>query len=125
MLEAEKGGLACRVADLERKVLEQGDELVCLKATLAEVLRRVTLLESGRVVGIPSTPSTPIRINGTLSKDSFRQRPLSYTSSKTESLRTSPSTAAPSRLYQGSSLPQRRAVHYQSTGGFQKTNIII
>lgn len=117
MLEAEKGGLAGRVADLERKVLEQGDELVCLKATLAEALRRVSILENGRVSGIPSTPSTPVRINGTVSKDPLRQRPLSYSSSKVDSLRSSTSTAASShRLYQGSALPQRRAVHYQSTG---------
>ncbi|KAH0999610.1 hypothetical protein HUJ04_006003 [Dendroctonus ponderosae] len=31
MLETENRGVAGRVADLERKVLEQGDELVCLK----------------------------------------------------------------------------------------------
>lgn len=117
MLEAEKGGLAGRVADLERKVLEQGDELVCLKATLAEALRRVSILENGRLSGIPSTPSTPVRINGTVSKDPLRQRPLSYSSSKVDSLRSSSSTAASSqRIYHGSALPQRRAVHYQSTG---------
>lgn len=116
MLDAEKGGLACRVSDLERKVLEQGDELVCLKATLAEALRRVSILENGRLSGIPSTPSTPVRINGIASKDPTRQRPLSYSSSKVDSLRSSSSTAASSRQYQGSALPQRRAVHYQSTG---------
>lgn len=114
MLEAEKGGLAGRVSDLERKLLEQSDELVCLKATLAEALRRVSILENGRV---PSTPSTPVRINGIASKDPLRQRPLSYSSSKLDPLRTSLSTVAPStRTYQGSALPQRRTVHYQSTG---------
>lgn len=117
MLEAEKDGLVCRVADLERKVLEQGDELVCLKATLAEALRRVSILENGRHSGILSSPSTPVRINGTASKEPLRQRPLSYSSSKVDSLRTSSSTVASShRVYQGSALPQRRAVHYQSTG---------
>lgn len=128
MLEAEKGGLACRVADLERKVLEQGDELVCLKATLAEALRRVSILENGRITGIPSTPSTPVRINGTASRDPFRQRPLSYSSSKVDSLRnSSPGAATSHRIYQGSALPQRRAVHYQSTGnlGVEKTSVLI
>lgn len=33
MLETESRGVAGRVADLERKVLEQGDELVCLKVS--------------------------------------------------------------------------------------------
>lgn len=57
--------MAGRVADLERRVLEQGDELVCLKATLAEALRRLSLLEGMRlahqqvpsVVGANSTPA--------------------------------------------------------------------
>lgn len=107
MLEAESRGVAGRVADLERKVLEQGDELVCLKATLAEALRRINILEGMRLSNnIPSTPSTPIRINGT-AKDALRQRPVSYSSSKIDSQR---------RIFSGSSLPQRRAVHYQSTG---------
>lgn len=34
MLEAEGRAVAGRVADLERKVLEQGDELVCLKVKI-------------------------------------------------------------------------------------------
>lgn len=107
MLEAESRGVAGRVSDLERKVLEQGDELVCLKATLAEALRRLNILEGMRLSNnIPSTPSTPIRINGT-AKDPLRQRPVSYSSSKVDSQR---------RIFTGSSLPQRRAVHYQSTG---------
>ncbi|KAJ8972895.1 hypothetical protein NQ317_008516 [Molorchus minor] len=107
MLEAESRGVAGRVADLERKVLEQGDELVCLKATLAEALRRLNTLEGMRLNQVlSSVPSTPIRINGT-SKDTFRQRPISYSASKTDSQR---------RPFTGSSLPQRRAVHYQSTG---------
>lgn len=34
-----------RVADLEKKVQDQADEIVCLRGTLADVLRRVTQLE--------------------------------------------------------------------------------
>nr|XP_023029644.1 echinoderm microtubule-associated protein-like 2 isoform X2 [Leptinotarsa decemlineata] len=106
MLEAENRGVSGRVADLERKVLEQGDELVCLKATLAEALRRLSTLEGLRTSQIPSTPTTPIRING-VSRGEFKQRHVSYSASKVESTR---------RVFTGSSLPQRRAVHYQSTG---------
>ncbi|CAH1124195.1 unnamed protein product [Ceutorhynchus assimilis] len=109
MLETENRGVAGRVADLERKVLEQGDELVCLKATLAEVLRRLNILEGMRNNSTThSTPSTPVRINGNGSyKDLLRNKTTSYSASKVETTQ---------RKYSGSSLPQRRAVHYQSTG---------
>lgn len=63
MLATERGGMAGRVHDLERKVLEQGDELVCLRATLADVLRRLNLLEGLRVHhnGTSTAPGTPVR----------------------------------------------------------------
>lgn len=65
MLETENSTLAGRVQDLERKVLEQGDELVCLRATLADVLRRLNLVEGLRQNGPPqgnlTAPSTPVR----------------------------------------------------------------
>lgn len=34
-----------RFAELEKKIADQGDEIVCLKSTLADVLRRLTQLE--------------------------------------------------------------------------------
>lgn len=73
MLESEKSSLAGRVHDLERRVLSQHDEIVCLRSTLADVLRRLNLIEgnierstitssmsphSGR-----SAPNTPSRNN--------------------------------------------------------------
>lgn len=45
MLECETGSLLGRVADLERQSLAQRDEIVCLRATLADALRRIALLE--------------------------------------------------------------------------------
>lgn len=45
MLECETGSLLGRVADLERQSLAQRDELVCLRATLADALRRIAQLE--------------------------------------------------------------------------------
>nr|CAH7742551.1 unnamed protein product [Callosobruchus chinensis] len=111
MLEAEHRSVAGRLADLERKVLEQGDELVCLKATLAEALRRLSTLEGVRSSASSiGSSGTPVKING---KDSHvsaqRQRPISYQGSNTHTPQR--------RAYGGgSSLPQRRAVHYQSTG---------
>lgn len=45
MLECETGSLLGRVADLERQSLVQRDEIVCLRATLADALRRIAQLE--------------------------------------------------------------------------------
>lgn len=54
MLENENETLRERVGDLEKKVYEQRDEILCLRATLADVLRRLTNLEgrSGKVISI-------------------------------------------------------------------------
>lgn len=48
MLETEQESVRERVCDLEKKVLEQGDEIVCLRSTLADVLRRLAQLEGTR-----------------------------------------------------------------------------
>jgi stalled ribosome rescue protein Dom34 len=48
MLENENETLRERVGDLEKKVYEQRDEILCLRATLADVLRRITNLEGIR-----------------------------------------------------------------------------
>ncbi|XP_028133736.1 echinoderm microtubule-associated protein-like 2 isoform X1 [Diabrotica virgifera virgifera] len=96
-----------RIAELERKVSEQQDELVCLKATLAEALRRLNSLEvnhhSSRIPQIPSASSTPTRLNNT-NKDDYNKQ--TYSTSKLESQR---------KTFVGSSLPQRKQVHYRST----------
>lgn len=105
MLEAENRGVAGRLADLERKVLEQSDELMCLKATLAEALRRVSQLEGSKIHQISSISPSPVR-NGS-AKDIVRLRQYSPKTTTLDGNRKS---------YSGSSLPQRRAVHYQSTG---------
>lgn len=77
MLESEKSSLAGRVHDLERRVLTQQDEIVCLRSTLADVLRRLNQFEGNiersahnsnnnlNIQGGRSAPNTPSR-NGTL-----------------------------------------------------------
>lgn len=45
MIETENTTLRERVNDLEKKVLEQGDELICLRSTLANVVRRLEQIE--------------------------------------------------------------------------------
>lgn len=59
MLEAEGGGLAARVGALERRSLEQGEQLLCLRSSLADALRRLALLETAR--NGTHTPNTPTR----------------------------------------------------------------
>ncbi|XP_045105805.1 echinoderm microtubule-associated protein-like 2 isoform X9 [Portunus trituberculatus] len=46
MIENENHSLRDRVGDLEKKVHEQNDEIMCLRSTLADVLRRLTVVES-------------------------------------------------------------------------------
>lgn len=71
MLESEKSSFAGRVHDLERRVITQQDEIVCLRSTLADVLRRLNLIENNinssnslSLHGGRSAPNTPSR-NGT------------------------------------------------------------
>jgi microtubule-associated protein-like 1/2 len=60
MMETENESLQERVADLEKKVLEQGDEIVCLRSTLADVLRRLNQFDS-RGSGDYNRASVPVR----------------------------------------------------------------
>lgn len=52
MIETENESLRERMCDLEKKVLEQGDEIVCLRSTLADVLRRLNHLEGTRTLSL-------------------------------------------------------------------------
>ncbi|XP_069695137.1 echinoderm microtubule-associated protein-like 2 isoform X3 [Periplaneta americana] len=131
MMETENESLRDRVVDLEKKVLEQGDEIVCLRSTLADVLRRLNQFESR---GAPSPAPTCLRNgNGTtirgishsnhigtgkdstpgnvprLRQPAYHQQPVPTDAGPKDNLRRAAS-------YAPSSLPQRRVVHYQSTG---------
>ncbi|XP_071079314.1 echinoderm microtubule-associated protein-like 2 isoform X12 [Haliotis cracherodii] len=58
LLSQEQEDLVDRVAYLEKKVTQQGDEIVCLKSALADVIRRITQLESAPPNHIlPSKPT--------------------------------------------------------------------
>ncbi len=48
MVEHENETLRDRVSDLERRVHDQNDEITCLRATLADALRRINTLEAGK-----------------------------------------------------------------------------
>uniref|UniRef100_T1J5S7 HELP domain-containing protein n=1 Tax=Strigamia maritima TaxID=126957 RepID=T1J5S7_STRMM len=52
MITNENDTLRERVSDLEKKVHEQADEIVCLRSTLADVLRRLNNLEGRGTVAI-------------------------------------------------------------------------
>ena len=46
MVENENETLRDRVSDLEKRVHDQNDEITCLRATLADALRRINSIES-------------------------------------------------------------------------------
>lgn len=48
MPEHDEHGLVGRVMDLERKMLAQEDEIVCLRSTLADMLRRLNRIDNFR-----------------------------------------------------------------------------
>jgi len=50
MLENEQKNSSDRLAYLEKHVQQQNDELICLKSALADVIRRMQLLESAQLI---------------------------------------------------------------------------
>ncbi|XP_017794409.1 PREDICTED: echinoderm microtubule-associated protein-like 2 isoform X3 [Habropoda laboriosa] len=139
MLECETGSLLGRVADLERQSLAQRDEIVCLRATLADALRRIAQLEgrekredekserrNERLVSSPlRNGHVPLRNNqSSVPQKDIRLRQTggsclrnSSSSGSSHDVRDSISTPRrPVSYTHSSQLPQRRSVHYQSTG---------
>ncbi|XP_022826453.1 echinoderm microtubule-associated protein-like 2 isoform X4 [Spodoptera litura] len=111
MLEGEGAGLAARVAELEVRCARQAEELLCLRSTLADALRRLNALE-GRA---PTAPSAGQR-NGAYSGSTgtpTRELRLKQPSYRETAKRTS---SYGSNI---SSLPQRRGPQHQSTGSLQ------
>ncbi|CAB3256005.1 unnamed protein product [Arctia plantaginis] len=110
MLEGESAGLAARVAELEVRCARQAEELLCLRSTLADALRRLNALEgraptapatqrNGAYTGSTGTPTRELRLR----QPSYRE-----TAKRTSSYGSSTS-----------SLPQRRGPQHQSTGSLQ------
>lgn len=114
MLEGEGAGLAARVAELEVRCARQGEELLCLRSTLADALRRLNALE-----GRTPASTTPSR-NG-----AYTTNTKSASGTPTRELRIRQpayrETAKRSSSYgsSASSLPQRRGPQHQSTGSLQ------
>ncbi|KAK9511688.1 hypothetical protein O3M35_000303 [Rhynocoris fuscipes] len=107
MLETEQESVRERVCDLEKKVLEQGDEIVCLRSTLADVLRRLAQLEGTR--NAPTSLRVTQNNHTSLQSGSLRYRSTNNSPESREAVRRVQSCTP-------TSLPQRRGVHYQSTG---------
>lgn len=59
MIENENEMLRDRVADLEKRVHDQNDEITCLRATLADCLRRINSLESNKTHTMVSNMQQP------------------------------------------------------------------
>jgi hypothetical protein len=73
MLESENASMAERLYDLERQVLEQQEEITSLKSTLAEVLRRLNILDSN-----------PPRVSSSTSSSSSYETTIKNNRSKCE-----------------------------------------
>ncbi|XP_014271335.1 echinoderm microtubule-associated protein-like 2 isoform X3 [Halyomorpha halys] len=105
MILSEDESMRERLCDLEKKVLSQGEELACLRSTLADVLRRIAALEIAK----------PQANN----RSSPGNSPRENTGLRYRNARDVPNGREPVRRVQSStptSLPHRRGVHYQSTG---------
>ncbi|KAL4708206.1 hypothetical protein ACJJTC_016865 [Scirpophaga incertulas] len=109
-MKARAPGLAVRVAELEVRCARQAEELLCLRSTLADALRRLNALEgrapsaqvtqrNGGYTGSSGTPTRELRL---------RQPAYRETAKRTSSYGSS-----------ASSLPQRRGPQHQSTGSLQ------
>ncbi|XP_076397530.1 echinoderm microtubule-associated protein-like 2 isoform X5 [Megachile rotundata] len=121
MLECETGSLLGRVADLERQSLAQRDEIVCLRATLADALRRIAQLEgrekredernerrSERMVSSPlRNGHAPLRSN----QNSVAQKDIRLRQTSTSCLRNSSSSGSSQDVRDSLSSP-RRPVSY-------------
>lgn len=59
MLENEKVNLNDRIANLEKRVQQQDDEIICMKSTIAEVLKRLQLVETQKNVPNLNSNSAP------------------------------------------------------------------
>ncbi|XP_077290985.1 echinoderm microtubule-associated protein-like 2 isoform X2 [Arctopsyche grandis] len=119
MLEAEGGGLAARVGALERRSLEQGEQLLCLRSSLADALRRLSQLETSR--NGTHTPNTPTRSTTPSQSKDLRIKQPAYRSPDSTSHvnRDSSRRTTVHGMPNNSALTQRRGVHYQSTGSLQ------
>nr|XP_034188129.1 echinoderm microtubule-associated protein-like 2 isoform X8 [Osmia lignaria] len=122
MLECETGSLLGRVADLERQSLAQRDEIVCLRATLADALRRIAQLEgrekredernerrNERMVSSPlRNGHAPLR---TGNQNSVPQKDIRLRQTSTSCLRNSSSSGSSQDVRDSLSSP-RRPVSY-------------
>ncbi|XP_028161969.1 echinoderm microtubule-associated protein-like 2 isoform X3 [Ostrinia furnacalis] len=111
MLEGEGAGLAARVAELEVRCARQAEELLCLRSTLADALRRLNALE-GRAPPAPAGQRNGA-YTGSQQGTPTRELRLRQPSYRETAKRTSSYGST------GSSLPQRRGPQHQSTGSLQ------
>lgn len=103
-----------RVSDLEKKVQDQADEIVCLRGTLADVLRRVSQLE-GRAVIITSNNVPPTKTTVTNNAIPYRPSNVSYQRQATSPTTNSINHHTPTTP-QTPGHPGRRLSHYPSSG---------
>ena len=88
MIENENEMLRDRVADLEKRVHDQNDEITCLRATLADCLRRINSLESNKSHTMVTSSMQPPRLRRDMVDSPSRtpgRRPVSGSYSQVDS----------------------------------------
>ncbi|KAL1443206.1 hypothetical protein MTO96_030385, partial [Rhipicephalus appendiculatus] len=122
MLNHDELSLQERVSDLEKKSLEQADEITCLRSTIADLLRRINQLE-GRAPVITNSNShatTPTKVSPSLpqhpaavqNRHTFhRQASNSSTSSYTDGVTPHNGNHHPTHTSPGVA-PQRRLSYF-------------
>ncbi|XP_069179372.1 echinoderm microtubule-associated protein-like 2 isoform X3 [Procambarus clarkii] len=111
MIENENHSLRDRMADLEKKVHEQTDEIMCLRSTLADVLRRLSTVEgAGRLTTTREGPgrATPTKDQGGRGRHHNHDNREVF-----KRVASSSSSNIPGRSVSTSHI--RRGTHYQST----------
>lgn len=119
ILNHDNEALRERVTDLEKKVQEQADEIVCLRGTLADVLRRVTQLEGRALVitsnNVPAPAQVKPNIGNTLpyrpSNVNYQRQATSPTMNSVNSHHAPSAPQTPTSTGHG----PRRLAHYPSS----------
>lgn len=118
MIENENEMLRDRVADLEKRVHDQNDEITCLRATLADCLRRINSLETNKShVQLNSYPSRT-RTDGIQKTPQRRPMSGSYSSNDFNSV----ARAAHEAINRRASYASNRDKVGSKTSLYQSTN---
>ncbi|KAK8384055.1 hypothetical protein O3P69_016056 [Scylla paramamosain] len=115
MIENENHSLRDRVGDLEKKVHEQNDEIMCLRSTLADVLRRLTIVETSSKLGVGGGRVTPTKEDRGTVRLRHHHNSGGGEGGGARDVSKRASSYVPARPASSTANISRRGAHYQST----------